>query len=440
MLPGIVGVRNTALVVGALAGLYTIYQYRAQLLQNKAIPIWLVVALFVWAIFHLIFLSQDQQAQLLELRRIWRYAAIGAIFAFGLGLSLSSFVQGANFNLQNTRFPYWRVIYLGLAAPTIIYLVKYLSTIYAARWGAQLPPYLQIYSESQPYYVPKSDYVAFCLPPLAIALGQIKALVNDRESWRGHQYLLLTIHMSLIVGTIFLFYNQNIKNGIAYAAFCIGFFILLILLQMRTGNWWKKSATIVAALVCLNLALHSHFQKDNTWKTLIVDARIALQIYQHQHWKYAGEKGYPNNGYGDMVSITTFERVAWFRAGLELAAITPFGYGLVEDSFKHMAKLKWPEASPNLSHSHSGWLDLILAVGIPGFLLIVSAILILIRQSLYIRSPWSSMVFWALISLTLLWITTEVSATISFMALVFWISWCSGLNFCVAERVNRFSK
>ena len=70
-----------------------------------------------------------------------------------------------------------------------------------------------------------------------------------------------------------------------------------------------------------------------------------------------------------MVSITTFERVTWFRAGLDLGAIAPFGYGLVEDSIRRMAKLKWPEASPNLSHSHSGWLDVVLAVGIPGFCL-----------------------------------------------------------------------
>lgn len=439
MLPGVVGVRNTALIVGALAGLYVIYQYRAQLLQNRATPIWLVVALFLWAIFHLIFLSQDKQAQLLELSRIWRYAAIGAIFAFGLGISLSNSLQGANFNVQNARSSYWQVIYLGLAAPALVYLIKYLSIFYGARWGIEVPPYLRIYSESQPYYVPKSDYVAFCLPPLAIALGQIKLLVNHRESWGVRQYLLLITCMTLIIGTLFLFINQNIKNGVAHTALCIGFFILLILLQIRTGNWWKKSAMIAVTLVCLSLALYSHFQKDSTWRTLMVDTQIAFQIDQYQHWKYAGEKSYPMNGHGGMVSVTTFERVAWFRAGLELAAITPFGYGLVEDSFKRMAKLKWPEVSPNLSHTHSGWLDLILALGIPGFLLIISAISILIRQSLYIAPPWNSMVFWLLISLALLWVTTEVSATISFMALVFWISWCSGLTLCGTERVNGFS-
>jgi hypothetical protein len=129
ILPEIVGFRNTALVVGALAGLYPIYQYRSYFLQKRAIPIWLIVGLFAWATFHLFFLSQDYALQLLEFKRIWKYAAIGAIFALGLGLSLT------NSTLKDPKSPFWAVIYLGLCLPVLTYLLKYALTTYGPSFG-----------------------------------------------------------------------------------------------------------------------------------------------------------------------------------------------------------------------------------------------------------------------------------------------------------------
>ena len=126
-------------------------------------------------------------------------------------------------------------------------------------------------------------------------------------------------------------------------------------------------------------------------------------------------------------------RAAWFKVGVKLALQTPLGYGLVEDSFKNMAKANWPEVSSNLSHSHSGWLDLILAVGFPGFFCIVGALVGAIRLSGTILDPWKSMVFWSLVANLMLWVTTEASATVSFATLIFWICWSCGLTLCNKE-------
>lgn len=428
ILPEIVGVRNTALVIGALAGLYPIYQYRALLWTKRAIPIWLMVALFVWATFHLFFLSQDFTLQYLEYKRIWKYAAIGSIFAIGLGLSLAGTTQHQSLNPSNPGGAYWTMIYLGLCAPVLIYLLKYVLRTYGAKWGIQTPPYLQIYFSSTTYYVPKTDYVAFCLPPLAIALGQIKALVDSKARWASKQYVLAFACITLVAATLFLFYFQNIKNGMAYAAICISLFLLMMSLQMWVGNWLKKLLILLAIMGCLILALYPHIQKNDTWRTLFADTRVAFQLDNYQQWKYAGEKGYPNNEFGTMVSVTTYERAAWFKVGLILAKDMPLGYGLVEDSFKKMARARWPEVSPNLSHSHSGWLDVILATGIPGFILLIATLCINLVQAKKIAQPWRSLVRWSLFSLGMLWITTEVSATVTFASLVFWLSWSAGLT------------
>lgn len=428
ILPEIVGVRNTALVVGALAGLYPIYKYRAVLWTKRAIPIWLIVGIFVWATFHLFFLSQDFALQYLEYKRIWKYAAIGAVFAFGLGLSLVGATQHYRRNPSDPRGAYWLIIYLGLCAPVLIYLLKYVLTTYVIGWGAQVPPFLQIPASLEAYYVPKSDYVAFCLPPLAITLGQIKFLVDSKPRWEGRQYAMVFAYLALIAATLFLFYVQNIKNGMVYAAICIVLFIAIMALETRTGNCWKKLVILLTVAGCLTYALYPHIQKNDTWRTLIADARIAFQLDKYQHWRYAGEKGYPSNEFGEVVSITNYERAAWFKAGLKLAASTPMGYGLVEDSFKRMAETHWPDVSPNLSHSHSGWLDLILAIGFPGFLLFLVALTLNLNHAKSIAQPWCAIVIWGLFSLSLLWITTEVSATVTFASLVFWLSWSAGLT------------
>lgn len=432
ILPEIVGVRNTALVVGALTGIYPIYQYRALLLTKRAIPIWLIFALFIWATFHLIFLSQDYATQLLEYKRIWKYAAIGAVFAFGLGLSLMSATLNQDKSKQASSTAYWHAIFFGLSTPVLIYLLKYVLTTYGPRWGIQAPPSLQIYFGSQPFYVPKTDYVAFCLPTLAIALGQIRTTMAAQMKW-ARQLGVIVLYIVPIVGTLFLFDIQNIKNGMAYAAICLAFFIAVLFIRSSAQSTWKKWAIALAVLSFFITALYIHLQKNDSWRTLIADTEVAFQLDKYQHWKYAGEQGYPNNKFGKVVSITNYERAAWFKVGLQLAGQMPLGYGLVEDSFKSMAKAKWPEVSPSFSHSHSGWLDVVLAIGIPGFALVMGALALAARQSVQIQEPWRSLVFWGLFAIGILWITTEVSATVTFAALIFWLGWAAGLTLIPAK-------
>jgi len=436
ILPEIVGFRNTALVIGALAGLYPIYQYRSYFLQKRAIPIWLIVGLFAWATFHLFFLSQDYALQRLEYKRIWKYAAIGAIFALGLGLSLANTSANnkakANSNTQDQGSPYWPAIYLGLCLPVLTYLLKYVLTTYGASLGIQVPDFLKIVShyvtQYDRNYVPKSDYVAFCLPVLAISLGQISALMAGDANLKPRQCLTIGIYLGIIAATLFLFYGQNIKNGFVYAMLFAALFAFLLFVGRSPGNCWRKGLLGVVVITIFATAIYPHVKKNETWGTIIADTKIAFQLDKFQQWKYAGAQGYPNNEFGTMVSITNYERAAWFKVGVKLALQSPLGYGLVEDSFKKMAKSNWPEVSPNLSHSHSGWLDLILAEGFPGFFCILGALIGAIRLSASILDPWKSMVFWALVANLMLWVTTEVSATVSFATLIFWICWSSGLT------------
>ena len=427
--------RRILLISGALLSLYPIYQYRHHFFQKRAAPIWLMVGLFAWALFHLVFLAHDYPAQLMELKRIWKYAGLGAIFALGLGLSLA----GAQTSRSNAGqgSPYWPLIYFGLCLPVLIYLLKYALTAYGSAIGVDAPAFLRINpNANSAYYIPKTDYIAFCLPVLALSLGQIYDLLASNFRLRANQYLAMFCYLFVISATLFLFYVQNTKNGIAYAAILITLFIGFTLFRGPSVGLWQKVILLMAVVIGGYTLLLPHLQKNDSWNSLIADTRIGFQLEQYPQWKFAGVKGYPANEYGKTVSETNYERAAWFRVGLQLVAIEPLGYGLVEDSFKRMVKAQWPEASSMLSHSHSGWLDLILGLGFPGFFCILGALILNIRPSAEGVRLWKSLIFWGLTANLILWVTTEVAATISFSALIFWVSWASGLGLAGKNDAN----
>jgi hypothetical protein len=111
--------------------------------------------------FHLIFLSNDFALQYQEYTTIWKRTALGALFAIGWGLAL------ANTKLSpKVARSLWVLVYLGLLAPTFIYIVKYVLTHYGVQKGWLVPEYWKLHYGSLPFYLPKTAYVCFCLPTL----------------------------------------------------------------------------------------------------------------------------------------------------------------------------------------------------------------------------------------------------------------------------------
>jgi O-antigen ligase len=138
-----------------------------------------------------------------------------------------------------------------------------------------------------------------------------------------------------------------------------------------------------------------------------------------------------------MVSVTNYERMAWAKEGLKFIVQNPLGYGLVERSFGHVAKIQWPDS--RLHQSHSGWIDLTLGIGIPGMALIMGALMTLLYQLAKLtklsnhasiaQNPYGTMIWWVLVSTLIMWCTTEISQKVYFDDLIFWL--CLGGGFCM---------
>lgn len=426
-LPETILIRHICLIVGALIGLYQIIVFRHLLLSKRAIPAWLVLTLFLWASLHLFFFSNDYAAQYEEFTSIWKRAGIGAIFGLGFGLGLAHNRMGEDGQKgQKGQKGLWAIIYLGLLAPTIIYILKFILTLKGKEWGIAVSDYWLLYYGSAPFYIPKTTYVCFCLPTLGVALGQLASNISRHHTFKW----VNLIYLATIPAVFFVFYGENIKNGVVYGAALVLLFALILLKRNIRGYLFLKLSLLflIATIGCLFVA--KNIQTNDSWRTFIADAKIARDTQTYPQWKYSGTQGYPNNEFGTMVSVTNYERMAWAKEGLKLVLQNPLGYGLVERSFGHLAKIKFPDSL--LHQSHSGWIDLTLGIGIPGMALIMGSLLTLLYQLAKFaeypltQSSLAALLWWVLVSTLIIWCTTEISQKVYFDDLIFWLALGSG--------------
>ncbi len=430
--PHTIALRHILLTIGSLLGLYVMAKNKDLLMSKSAVPIYLILALFAWITFHLFFLSTHYELQLKEYQTIWKRILWGLPFAVGLGIVLGQTYRKKEPSDKDLRFEkmlQW-IFVTGITAPTFIYLLKFGVTALAVKLGWNLADVAMILLHPPPWIIPKMAYIYFCLPALALACGQIIRIMKSP----GQSFYLSTAIYSVIIAAVFIvFYLENAKNGFAYASAL--FFAMLIRtgFDKRSQLNFRMCVVIAGAVLTVVFLLAQHVQKNDSWMTLFSDIKVAQRLDDIDAWKDYGARGLPINDMGKVVSGTNYMRAAWAQVALEFIAEKPMGYGLIFKSFGAIALEKWPEST--LDTSHSAWLDLTLGIGIPGVaLILLSGLLALINTKGVGLDFWGAAVFWLLISIALLMITTEVARKGYIEALLFLILWAAG--FGLNAKVN----
>lgn len=425
ILPNTILIRNLCLSLGACIGVYEIYIYRSQIQLSRSISLLLLGGLFLWIIFHLLFLSNNYIIQQEEFFSVWKRSFLAALFGIGFGLGL------INLSTKSRHYA-WIIFYLGLMAPTIIYLVKFALLIYGRKTGTEVSEYWRIYAVGSPtpFYVAKTAYMGFCAPVVAIALGQLYRQLQTRR-WLN---LANLVYLATIPAILFVFYVENVKNGILYSLIFILLFVILVALKSFKVAPLKNCILILLLATIASAFVFKNIQENPSWKTLFADARIAVQTERYPNWQCGPRLGYPNNDLGKVVSATNYERIAWALNAAKLVAQYPLGYGLVERSFRQRGNVLWPGSC--LSQSHSGWLDLALGIGLPGMLLLAGTFIFSLRTLISIKvselsgiAVWISMSICSLIGFLLIWCTTEISQKVFLEELIFFIGFAIGLGF-----------
>jgi hypothetical protein len=136
---------------------------------------------------------------------------------------------------------------------------------------------------------------------------------------------------------------------------------------------------IVFFLVVISLFWFAdkHIKNNPGWASFIQDMAMGAQIEKHVNWKDLDGLGQPLRADGSMADGSTYIRVAWAHVGLEIIREHPVGVGIFR-YFHIQVKDRAPKIGDLAVYTHSAWVDMGLAFGIPGLLFLPIAFISLV--------------------------------------------------------------
>jgi hypothetical protein len=251
--------------------------------------------------------------------------------------------------------------------------------------------------EQQKLLVPDYDHYLFHLKINTVLMGTILLAGVDGalfDHLRSIGYRLRSINLWIVICWLIatlmamwsFVYIVNARNGIGLSAilyvFWFGCAITLLIknqLNQTKLKHWLIFLLAIGSLVLVLLFALQQAKLNRGWGTLIEDAKIAVQVDRYPHWQNPAQMGYPLNSAGQTVTINNYERIAWATAGVRAILQNPQGVGILTYPFaKHPnapKRMLEDLSKPGLA-THSGWVELGLAFGLPmlGFLLLSLAI------------------------------------------------------------------
>ena len=418
-LPGTIALRHVFLGVGFIASVYYLYRNRSTLLHRHAWSFWLLMAFYGWLLIHLAFFSHEWDLQMAELSSLW----MRTLLALPLGLSLGVLLSRIEYSYSSTESSpkllpgkiATLLLFLGFAGTFVIFFGRYLYEVYLTHQWLHFNFFSVPYKAKPPFVVASALFLPLCF---ILIMRTLESLIS--KWW---------IVLALIGITLALFGNYfgNTKNGMAIFAVCM---VLLAVRYLFTLHWNAKRIFLGAPILILILLMSSygiskHFKQNAAWPNLITDISLASDIDHQQWWKNDKICCAPINSLGVPVDVSTYQRTAWFIAGVRLLAENPQGYGLVHHSFGSLAAMKWPDFSKPLGNmrgaTHSAWLDFTLGVGIPGLLLVLIPLWVSWYRSLFQEGLWFSYVSWTIPVMSLAYLITEANEA-HFIELLFFMT------------------
>jgi O-Antigen ligase len=421
-----IALRNILLALSSILGMCYCWQWfkseKVKLTLNQFLPLILLGLMFCWVIFHYFFLAQDPQAQYQELTSTWLRSALSVISGFALGLVISS-------------RPKW-IWFLGagLFASFLVLYGQYLPRVLQDNSLTQLDYFNYVFYGKHNAVLQGSLLLALVF---AMALNQMNRQISLR-ALVGKMFVLACVTTLVLFAYVYMF---DTRNGIGIAFILTVFYILLFLRRLIHKPFNLKRAIVGASMVALIIVSITDFairqsQTNLGWKYLIEDVQLAVQIDKYPNWQNPGQRGYPTLPSGRQVMVNTYERLAWATAASKLIAQNPLGNGVLHFSFGRALKERYPNIE--VSASHSAWLELGLAFGLPALILIMGALCLLIVRFVTVKlSPFTNIGVLFGCSVMVVYTFAELIGQHGLESLFYWITLLSGLQFWYPQPASQ---
>ena len=369
----------------------------------------LLIALFLWVIFHYFFIGQLQSLQLNELKSTWFrcFLALTSGLAFGaawkrfpsftttLILSLSiGFLALIIFfiNLEHSQ----RELFRHHPVASNIFLGK-INAVYAGNLilGLSFGAVYDIFFNGKKRY--SVLIILYIISSISLVLYSYIFILKTRAG----------IISALIISSIALFYLINLTKKIYIKI--LGIVIFLISISLCT-IYVQKSESLA-----LNYLLRDSIAGWN------LNGDIKIHESGDIYPIYVDQTEVP-------VDQSTFERAAWLRAGINAIKKNIYGYGVLENPMIPAAEMMG--SSFFIKSSHNGIVDLAISFGVPALSIVVLAFWLIFRraQKEMLAYPLGFTALFLTFGLFVTYALFEATSKHSVELLVFWLAVLSGLQ------------
>jgi hypothetical protein len=430
---GTIALRNILLGVGTPLSIFYCYQYfkfnQQKIPFKNFIPIILIGLMFCWVIFHYLFLSRFPEIQFHELRSTWLRTLLATIVGFGTGLALLRRPNAVNFLwlgiLISFAYLFYQYVPLAISGGTIKYH-NYDQFIYPGKISGVL------------------------VGTLLIA-GLLGTLFDRYPSLNIKRRIIMFLFW--LIGSCITLYTYvyifDARNGIGLGVLIFGLVSLMLLLKIFFSLFGKLDFKIVLknGLFILTLAGAvgwfgwQQFKVNPGWSSMIEDSKVAVQIDKYPNWQNPRILGYPQSLPGQAVTGSTYERLSWVTAGIVIfVPENLLGVGILRNPFGVLLNTKYPNSGNYILSTHSAWVELTLAFGIPALIFTLGALLVILVLSVSSNSSFKYLPAILSLAIIMLYTVGEISSQHSIEILYFWIALLGACLFPCAIKGWKISK
>lgn len=431
---GTIALRNIILVIGAINTFKCCARYFEENTQNiplkNLLPHVFLVLMFCWVIFHYLFLSRFPELQLHELESTWFRSFLSMVFGVGVGVVLIRKPGAINY------------IWSGILISFLCLLYQYFQALEKANGS--------FINNLDGYIYPGK--ISGVLMGTILISGVFGSMVDAIRVNGKYSIFILNAILALASFILFLFiciYILDTRNGLAISLGLTVVTCFLIIGKivrnfLKTESQKKpKVLTFVSALilalvlvVTISWSFQKHMLVNSGWSSTWEDAKIAFQIEKYQHWADPKES-LPRNELNNIVTRNTYVRVAWATAGATIfMPQNPYGLGILKEPFTVLMKDYAPKSSTYLPSTHSAWIELGLAFGYPGIILMLSSLFACGFLAVRTRSRFAGTVWLLMIGIFWVYALGEISSQHSIEILFFLISLMATLLFPFSQHLK----
>jgi hypothetical protein len=394
-LPNTIFLRNLIMGIASLLALVLFIKKFIDHNLYKKIPFSLLGLFILWTLIHYIFFSIDQQLQLKEIKGLLVRSVMAILIASALIVYLKKEPQAISL--------------FGLFVASTVFINIGVYCFYSYKNGVFLDFGMLF---NKPFNKIETTFWGSILISYSIAI-----LHYSNLSTKTYPKFNEKLWFCLIIISLFSSLISTSKSGMLIGCSLIFTFVILLIRKILVHKFFINLIWIFIFLIILFIFIYLHIITSIGWFTIFSDFMVAINIDLYPNSLNISKYGYPEEIYSGNI----YERISWGFFGLNIILDHPFGYGLVNQSFESWINYLGGDYKVN-RQTHIGWVDLGLAYGLPGLIILWSTILYTVINGFKQKSLLSLLGAWTSLVIFGLGFISEIIYKQFFEATLFWIS------------------